>query len=58
MTLTAVASFLVQFLTVMCAVWCVFVQQCDQVHIDDVAADDNGIDLQSVPLFDFTAILC
>lgn len=23
-----------------------FLQDCDQVHIDDVAADDNGLDLR------------
>ena len=25
-------------------------QNCDQVHIDDVSADDNGIDLRFVHL--------
>ena len=25
-------------------------QNCDQVHIDDVSADDNGVDLRFVPL--------
>jgi len=39
-----------------CVCVCVFVclQECDQVHIDDVSSDDNGQDLRS----DNTRSLC
>ena len=38
------AIFLYLYMTPVVAVLCV--QQCDQVHIDDVSSDDNGQDLR------------
>jgi len=32
-------------------------QNCDQVHIDDISADDNGVDLRSVVTAIYLAII-